>query len=74
MRLRLRAVRAPALVVRGEGDPLVSRRWAREVTARLPHGRLVEIPDAPHALNYSAPVPLAAAVRAFLLEDADGPS
>lgn len=68
MRHRLREVEAPTLVVRGEGDPLVSRRWAREVTARLPRGRLLEIPDAPHALNYSAPEPLAAAVRAFLLE------
>jgi pimeloyl-ACP methyl ester carboxylesterase len=68
MRRRLREVRAPALVVRGESDPLVSRRWAREVTARLTRGRLVEIPDAPHALNYSAPAPLAEAVRAFLLD------
>lgn len=69
MRLRLRAVRAPVLVVRGDGDPLVSRRWAREVATRLPDGRLVEIPDAPHAVNYSSPEPLAEVVRTFLLGD-----
>ena len=69
MRQRLRQVQAPVLVVRGASDPLASRRWVREVAARLPRGRLLEIPDAPHALNYSTPEPLAEAVRRFMLAD-----
>ena len=69
MRQRLRQVRAPTLVVRGASDPLVSRRWVREVTRRLPRGRLLEIPEAPHAVNYTTPGPLADAVRAFLLDE-----
>lgn len=69
MRLRLRDVRAPVLVVRGASDPLVSRRWVREVARRLPRGTLLEIPDAPHAMNYSLPEPLADATRRFLLDE-----
>ena len=61
-------VRAPTLVVRGERDPLVPQRWAEEVTARLPHARLVVVPGAGHALNYSRPRDLTRLVRAFLAE------
>ena len=61
-------VRQPTLVVRGERDPLVSQRWAEEVTARLPHARLVVVPRGGHALNYSRPRDLARLVRAFLTD------
>lgn len=63
----LRRLEAPALVVRGEKDPLVSREWARRV-AELARGSFRELADAPHAANFSAPGPLAEAIRPFLLD------
>jgi 2-hydroxy-6-oxonona-2,4-dienedioate hydrolase len=65
---RLPALAAPTLVVRGEHDPIAPRPWCAEVARRLPAGRLLEIPGAPHAANHDAPRPLAAAVLAFLAE------
>jgi 2-hydroxy-6-oxonona-2,4-dienedioate hydrolase len=59
-------VRAPALVVRGGRDRIVPRRWAEQLAAALPRGRLVEIPGAPHALNYAAPDELARLTLGFL--------
>lgn len=59
-------VQAPTLVVRGDRDPIVPQRWAKEVSCLLPRGRLVVIPGAPHAVNYSAPAALVCAVRPFL--------
>ncbi|GAB1509707.1 alpha/beta fold hydrolase [Actinophytocola sp. KF-1] len=41
----------PAVVVRGTRDPIASHEWAARVAARLPDGRLVEVPGAGHALN-----------------------
>lgn len=61
-------VRAPALVLRGERDALVSEAFAHELAARMPNGRLQTLPGAPHAANYSAPDATAAAVEAFLAE------
>jgi len=59
-------VAQPVLVVRGEHDGLVSRRWAREVAGGLPRGALREVPGAAHALNYSHPRALEGLVRGFL--------
>ena len=59
-------VRSPAVVVRGERDPVVSREWALEVSRLLPQGRFVEVPDAGHAVNYSAPQSLARIIRPLL--------
>ena len=56
---KLQHVQAPALVVRGARDPIVPRAWAEKVAAALPHGRLVEVAGAPHAVNYAAPDELA---------------
>jgi pimeloyl-ACP methyl ester carboxylesterase len=63
---KLAEVIAPALVVRGARDPIAPHAWAAEIAARLPRGRLVEIPRAAHAANYSAPDALARLVRDFL--------
>jgi 2-hydroxy-6-oxonona-2,4-dienedioate hydrolase len=52
---KLPRVAAPTLVVVGARDPLVPRPWAERATGLLPRGRLVVVPGAPHALNYSAP-------------------
>lgn len=62
-------VHVPALVVRGQRDPIAPQRWVEELTALLPAARLVVIPGAAHAVNYSAPAALVDAVRPFL--DAD---
>jgi pimeloyl-ACP methyl ester carboxylesterase len=65
---KLAAVQAPTLVVRGGWDTTVPQHWAEQVTALLPHGRLVVIPRAPHTLNYNAPRQVAQLVCAFLEE------
>lgn len=64
---------APVLVVRGGADAVVPQRWAQEVTDGLPDGRLAVLPGHGHALNYSAPGPLAAAIRPFLGGPPPGP-
>lgn len=55
-------VTVPVVVVWGSADPVISRRWALELTAAFPSGRFVELPARPHALNYSAPRDLAGVV------------
>jgi pimeloyl-ACP methyl ester carboxylesterase len=65
---KLPLVRAPALVVVGERDPLVPRPWAEQATALLPRGRLVVVPGASHAVNYSAPEALVCATDAFAVK------
>jgi pimeloyl-ACP methyl ester carboxylesterase len=61
-----RGIGVPTLVVRGGRDPIVSAPWAEEVTRLLPRGRLVTLPGAPHAVNFSAPDALARTLRPFL--------
>ena len=64
---RLPDVRCPALVVRGERDPIVPQGWAEQVAAGLPQGSLVVVPGASHAMNYSSPGALADLVATFVL-------
>jgi len=59
-------VSSPALVVRGSLDPLAPQGWAERVARTLPRGRLVVVPGAPHALNYSTPDEFALVVREFI--------
>lgn len=59
-------ISVPVLVVRGSRDPVVPQGWAQEAARLLPHGRLIVIPGAPHAANYSTPEALVRAVRPFL--------
>ena len=63
---KLPKVRVPALVVHGSRDPIAPQRWAEEVARLLPQGRLVVIPGAAHAANYSAPAEFVRAIRPFL--------
>jgi 2-hydroxy-6-oxonona-2,4-dienedioate hydrolase len=63
---RLPRIQAPALVVRGTEDPLVPRQWAERVVALLPNGRLHEIPNVAHTINYSAPQDFVHAMAPFL--------
>lgn len=66
-------VPVPVLVARGSRDASVPQRWAREVADTVPDGSLAVVPGAAHALNYSAPGPLAAAIGPFLGGPPPGP-
>lgn len=66
---RLPAVRAPTLLVRGERDSLVSERFADELLHLLPDGKLVVLPGAPHASNFSAATEAARIIVPFLQGD-----
>jgi 2-hydroxy-6-oxonona-2,4-dienedioate hydrolase len=59
-------VQAPTLVLRGERDPIASRRWVEELAARLPNGRVAVIAGAAHAAHYSRPAAVLAAARPLL--------
>ena len=63
---KLPRVEAPTLVVRGSSDAIVLQRWAEEVARLLPRGELAVVPGRAHAVNFNAPVALAALVRAFV--------
>lgn len=63
---RLPHLSAPTLVLRGTADPITTPAWADEVARRLPQGRLVAVPDAPHAMNFDAPEALVRAAGTWL--------
>lgn len=55
----------PALVVVGDGDPIVSRSYAELLGACLPDGRLQWIPGAAHAVHFGRPADFNRAVACF---------
>jgi pimeloyl-ACP methyl ester carboxylesterase len=59
----LEVITAPALVIRGGRDPLVSHRWDETVARLIPNARLVEVAGAPHGVNFTDPGPIAEAIR-----------
>jgi 2-hydroxy-6-oxonona-2,4-dienedioate hydrolase len=61
-------VAVPALVLRGTRDPIVSREAAAAVALRLPLARLHEVAGAAHALQFSAPGPVAELILRFLAD------
>ena len=67
---RLLRIAQPALVVGGEDDPISPSAWVEDVARRLPHGRAIVIPNAPHAINFSAAWDLARFIRAFASDEA----
>jgi 2-hydroxy-6-oxonona-2,4-dienedioate hydrolase len=69
---KLPLIEAPTLVVRGERDPLVPERWAKQIASLLPNAELVVIRGAPHAVQYACPEALAQELLAFLDEAAGG--
>lgn len=60
---RLDQVTVPAIVVGGERDPIAPPGWVRTMASRLPCGRAVIIPGAPHAMNFTSPRHLARIIR-----------
>jgi 2-hydroxy-6-oxonona-2,4-dienedioate hydrolase len=63
---KLPQIEAPALVVRGSRDPIISRDWPRRMALSLPRGRWAEIPGGPHCVNFSTPRELVALIERFL--------
>ncbi len=59
-------MRVPAVVVRGQRDPVVPRVWAEQVAQGLPDGRLEDVAGVGHTVNWSAPDELARLVRPLL--------
>lgn len=49
----------PTLVLRGRWDPVAPRGWSRRLAARLPEGRVVEVPACGHNVNWTRPGRLA---------------
>jgi pimeloyl-ACP methyl ester carboxylesterase len=64
--LKLPHVGVPALVVRGDRDPIVSQEWAERAAALLPDGRLHVVRGARHVVPYTHARELAAAVTSFM--------
>ena len=62
-------IQAPALVIRGEHDPIAHQEFCELIVRLCPRGQLLIIPDVAHTLVFIAPVPLAEAARAFLNEE-----
>lgn len=63
---KLPLMQASTLVVHGEHDSVSPLPWVRRVVRLLPSARLVIIPGASHAVQFSAPGKLARVVLPFL--------
>jgi 2-hydroxy-6-oxonona-2,4-dienedioate hydrolase len=59
-------VRRPTLVCWATSDPLLSRRWVEHLASRAPHGELVTVPGALHAMSHESPLELARVVSHFV--------
>jgi pimeloyl-ACP methyl ester carboxylesterase len=73
METRLPRIAVPTLVIHGQFDPLVSRRWAGEVARLVPRASLVVVEGVGHAMHYSAAAVTAAVVDRFLGDRLDEP-
>jgi 2-hydroxy-6-oxonona-2,4-dienedioate hydrolase len=65
---KLARIDIPALIVRGEFDPICHADWAAEIARGLRRGRLVEIPHVAHTLVWDAPGELALVSVDFIAE------
>ena len=65
-RVRLESLAAPTLVLSGAYDVASRKRAARELTARLSHAELAEIPGAGHLPNLDRPDAYSRLCREFL--------
>lgn len=61
---RIAQVQIPILLVRGERDPVATRRWVQKLRQIAPDAELVEVPRAGHACHHGRPQ----AVADLLLE------
>jgi pimeloyl-ACP methyl ester carboxylesterase/quercetin dioxygenase-like cupin family protein len=65
---RLPELAVPALVVVGAEDDRTLPEHGRELAARIPQARLVEVPEVGHTIPLEAPEAAAAALEAFIAE------
>ena len=70
---KLPSVRCPAMLIRGEKDPVVPQRWFARVASLVGAERVIAIPRWGHAIQYNAPEQFAEAVTPFL-RDASVPT
>lgn len=68
---KLPKVRAPVMLIRGERDAIAPQAWVDEA-ARLLHAPVHVIPRWSHAVHYSAPTEVVAAMRPFLAHEKPG--
>lgn len=68
VRTMMRAIRVPALLVWGAGDPLVPVRYGEEMQRLIEGSRLVVIPRAAHVAMWDAPEEFNRHVTSFLDE------
>lgn len=52
---RLAEVAAPVVIVRGAADPICGQLWAEQLSTTPANGRLVTVPGAAHAVDWSHP-------------------
>ena len=64
----LRPLAQPTLVIRGDGDLVVSAELSRELASLLPDARYVECPDSGHTVAVEWPDWFAARVAEFLID------
>jgi pimeloyl-ACP methyl ester carboxylesterase len=63
----LPTIQTPVLMISGDQDPLVPRHCEYDIEVGLPHVRRVEFSGCGHYPHYSHPVPMAGAIKDFLL-------
>jgi pimeloyl-ACP methyl ester carboxylesterase len=63
---QLPKIDAPVLVIRGGSDPTMPTHWAQAAARMLPRGRLMEVPEEPHCVHYTAPDRVAALIEDFI--------
>ncbi|NGY04842.1 alpha/beta fold hydrolase [Solimonas terrae] len=63
---QLAGIKVPALVIHGSDDAAITLERARDMCARLPQAGIVTVPGAGHAANLTHPLPVNAAIEAFL--------
>jgi pimeloyl-ACP methyl ester carboxylesterase len=64
--IALAQVQAPALVLRGENDPVSRRAWCQKLAQVAPLGEFVEVPGKRHLVQFSAADETAAAILDLL--------
>lgn len=70
-RQRLSRIRHPTLILTGEADRLISPECSRFMQRALPGSKLEVLPGAGHEFPVEAPEATTAALRRFLLDEAD---
>ena len=69
MEERLPHVHQRTVVVHGDNDRFISRGWAEEVAGLLPHGSLLVVPDASHAVPFTHPTLVAGVIEQLIATD-----